>query len=332
MLSPLVVCLLLGVAGGDSLAHPAPARRDHGPGTSGGGIATQSGETLKPGAFALTLRLDYTQFERLSSADIQEKTFKVDDDHAHFDAVRWSLLETVELSYGAAEGFQVSYSFGYYRANDLREGHLHADGSYGFHEFGDVSGMTDHWLSAKLRLLSGPEGHFSIFSGIKLPFGDDDEVGEDGTRNEPLEPSLQPGSGAFDAILGVAYSRWLSENVTLDTSLQYTRRTEEDDFKIGDLLLFGAAVAYRFTENVQTFPQVSVFLETNVRFLFRNREGAHEVENSGGTVLFVSPGIRVGLSDRAALTVSPQMPVVQDLNDEQQETLFKVAMALTFAF
>lgn len=332
MLSPLVFWLLFGTAGGDALGNPAPVRRDHGPGTSGGGIATQSGETLRPGAFALSVRLDYTQFERLSSADIQEKTFKVDDEHAHFDAVRWSLLETVELSYGAAEGFQVSYAFGYYKANDVREGHLHSDGSYGFHELGDVSGMTDHRISAKLRLFSGPEGHFSLFSGIKLPFGDDDEVGEDGTRNEPLEPSLQPGSGAFDAMLGVAYSRWLNENVTLDTSLQYTRRTEEDDFKIGDLALFGAALAYRFTENVQTFPQLSVFLETNVRFLFRNREGAHEVENSGGTVLFVSPGIRVGLSERATLTLSPQFPVLQDLNDEQQETLFKVSMGLTFTF
>lgn len=31
---------------------------DHGPGTSGGGISTQSGETLKPMRFSLELRTD----------------------------------------------------------------------------------------------------------------------------------------------------------------------------------------------------------------------------------------------------------------------------------
>jgi hypothetical protein len=33
-------------------------------------------------------------------------------------------------------------------------------------------------------------------------------------------------------MLGVAYSRWLSERLTLDASAQYTRRTREDDFKV----------------------------------------------------------------------------------------------------
>jgi hypothetical protein len=90
-------------------------------------------------------------------------------------------------------------------------------------------------------------------------------------------------------------------------------------------------VAHRFTENVLTFPQPSLFLEANLRHLSRNREDGDTVLNSGGTVLFLSPGVRYGFSDRASLTIALQVPVVQDLNDEQQETDFKVSTGLVFS-
>ncbi len=309
-----------------------PLRRDHGPGTSGGGLLTRSAETLAPNAVTASLRLDYTQFERLSSSDIRSKTFKVYGDHAHFDAVRWTLLETITLAVGAMEDLELSISFGYYRANDLREGHIHGDGSYGFHEFGDISGSTDTWIEAKGRLFKGPEGQFAILGGIKLPFGDDDEIGEDGTRNAPLEASLQPGSGAFDAMVGVAYSRWLSEQATLDASATFTVRTEEDDYKIGNMFLFGVAAAYRLTEDAQAYPRTTVFLELIVRHLLPNLEDGVQVENSGGTAVFAGPGVRVGFSERVSADLSVQVPVVQDLYDEQQETDFKVSTGITVSF
>ncbi len=333
MIASCLLALLLGASPDDlpaTLAGEPPAR-DHGPGTAGGGLATQSGETLKPGAFALSFRYDYTDFERISTSEIQTRTFKVGGDHPHFDAVKWSVLQTVELAYGAGEDIQVGYSFGYYRGDDVREGHIDAS-VYEFHRFGDVTGMTDLWVTSKLRFMKGADGHLSVLAGVKFPFGDDDEVDEGGNGNATLEPSLQPGSGAFDFMLGLAYSRYLSERITLDASVQATRRTEDDEFKVGDLGLIGLAVAYRFTESVQQYPQTSLFLEANMRHLTRNREGAHEVENSGGTAVFVSPGVRVGLSERASVTLSPQIPVVQDLNDEQQETRFKVAFALSLTF
>jgi hypothetical protein len=306
---------------------------DHGPGTSGGGVGTQSGETLGPSKMTLTWRQDYTQYERLSSDDIESRTMKMSgEDHAHFDALRWSLLETLEISYGLAEDWQFGYSLGWYKGNDLREGHLHEDGSYGYHEYGDISGMTDHWMTLKHRVLKGESGHLAFTAGIKLPFGDDDEIGEDGTRNAPLEASLQPGSGTFDFLFGAAFSRYLTPNVTLDTSLSYTARTIEDDYKIGDLILYGLAVAYRFSENAASTPSASVFLELNLRHLFHNEEDDEEVHNSGGTVLFLSPGVKIAFTPGAAFTLSLQFPIVQDLEDEQQETDFKATTALTLSF
>jgi hypothetical protein len=318
-------------------ADPDPnyLRRDHGPGTSGGGLSTQSGEVMRPGAVSLDFRIDYTQFEHLSATDIERRTLKVGGaDHQHFDAARNTALETFSLSFGATRDLQIGFSFGYYYGNDIREGHLHGNGTYGFHEFGDIKGMTDHWITAKYRIARGEEGEGSlaVLTGIKLPFGDNDQTAEDGTSNEPLEPSLQPGSGAVDVMLGFAYSRYLTANLTLDTSVQYTYRAEANNFKIGDQILFGVSAAYRFTESVQVFPQPSLFLELNVRHLFRNVEDEEKIINSGGTVLFVSPGFRISFSDRVAFTLAIQIPVYQGLNDEQQEALFKVSTGFTFTF
>jgi hypothetical protein len=329
MLPILILCLAL--PGPD----PNYLRRDHGPGTSGGGVATQSGEVMKPGAVSLDFRIDYTQFEQLSENDIRRRTFNVGGaSHQHFDAARNTALETFSLSYGATENLQIGFSFGYYYGNDIREGHLHGNGSYGFHDFGDVKGMTDHWITAKYRVARGEEGEgsFSVLAGVKLPFGDNDQAGEDGTSNAPLEASLQPGSGAIDLMIGFAYSRYLTADITLDTSVQYTYRGEANDFKIGDQILFGVAAAYRFTESVLVFPQPSVFLELNVRHLAKNAEHDDKIINSGGTVLFVSPGYRISFSDRVAFTLAIQIPVYQGLNDEQQEALFKVSTGLTFTF
>ncbi|HVE40382.1 MAG TPA: transporter [Planctomycetota bacterium] len=329
MLSILLLCLCLP-PDPDPLE---PMKRDHGPGTSGGGLSTQSAEVLKPGSWSLGLRIDYTNFQRLSETQIQDKTVSMAGaDHVHFDAVRWSMLETFELSVGATESLQFGFSFGYYRATDVREGHLHGDGSYGFHDFGDISGMTDQWITSKYRVMRGEYGSLAFFGGVKLPFGDDNETGESSTSNEPLDPALQPGSGAFDFQLGAAYTRYLSSAVSMDTSIAYTYRTRADDFKIGDLILFGLALNYRFTESVQVFPQPSAFLELNVRHLFRNREGSEVEENSGGTALFVSPGFRVGFSDKVSLTIAIQIPVVQALHEEQQLTKFKVSTGLTLSF
>jgi len=71
-------------------------------------------------------------------------------------------------------------------------------------------------------------------------------------------------------MLGLAYPRFLTSRVTLDACDQYTLRTERDGFKLGDRIDAGVALAYRFTEDIQRFPQVSAFAEANLHHLFRS--------------------------------------------------------------
>jgi hypothetical protein len=308
-----------------ALAAATSVHADHGPGTSGGGTSTQSGETLKPGKFSIEFREDYTEFEDLSRAELEAKAARA----GGFDFLDRSFLSTVSLSYGVVENFQVGLTLGHYHAVNAGEAEFDPDdGETEFLTF-DPDGLTDLWLSGKYRFYRGPLGSLALFSGVKFPTGKFDVENSEGER---VEPSATAGSGSYDGMLGLAYSRFLTSRVTFDASAQYTLRTEADDFKLGDRIDAGVAFAYRFTEDIQKFPQVSAFAEANVRHLFKSEEDGERDPNTGGTALFLTPGFRVGLSPNFAFTVSAPLPVVQDLNGEQLKTSFKINGGLTFTF
>src|SRR3954470_17585055 len=73
-----------------ALACASIARANHGPGASGGGSATASGETLKPGRFELSIREDYSQFEHFSKTAAIQRANEGGD----FDALDHGFLTT----------------------------------------------------------------------------------------------------------------------------------------------------------------------------------------------------------------------------------------------
>src|ERR1043165_15741 len=82
------------------LAPPAPA--NHGPGASGGGSATISGETLKQGHFDLSLREDFTQFESFGTAAAVKRA----EQGGSFDALNHGFITTADVAYGVTDDFQ----------------------------------------------------------------------------------------------------------------------------------------------------------------------------------------------------------------------------------
>jgi hypothetical protein len=302
---------------------PVGLLADHGPGTSGGGASTQSGETLKPGKFSIDLRTDYTEFEDLSPAQIEAKAARA----GGFDLLDRSFLSTVSLSYGIIENLQVGLTLGYYLAVNAREAEF--DGVDTEILTFDPDGLTDLWLTGKYRFYRGPAGSLAAIGGVKFPTGKFDVKNSEGER---VEPSATAGSGSYDGMAGAAYSRFLTPRFTVDASSQYTVRTEADDFRLGDRIDAGVALAYRLTQDIQKFPQFGVFGEANYRYLFKSEEDGEKDPNTGGSALFLTPGIRAGFTRNISFTVSAPLPVWQDLNGTQLKTSYKINGALTFTF
>jgi hypothetical protein len=304
-------------------AITSAARANHGPGTSGGGSATVSGETLPQGRFDLSLREDYTNFQNISVSGAQRRAAR----SGGFDALQESYLTSFNIAYGITDDFQLGATIGYYKGNsfidaEVEDGEIESSSA-------DPTGLTDLTLSIKYRVLQGKPGNLSVIAGIIIPTGRDDVVLGNG---ESLEPSSQPGTGAWGYQLGVAYSRYLTPKITLDASAVYTLRTEHDDFEVGDRLDLGVAVAYRLTDSIRQFPNVSVFGEVNGVWLGKDEGGGETNDNSGGWTVYLTPGARVRFSETVAFTIAPSFPILQEQNGDQIETQFKLAATLSFSF
>ncbi|HKE01305.1 MAG TPA: transporter, partial [Planctomycetota bacterium] len=190
-------------------------------------------------------------------------------------------------------------------------------------------GVTDLVMSFKWRFERGRSGSWAVFAGEKFPVGRFDVRNSAG---ELVEPSATAGSGSYDTLAGLAYSIHLTEQWSFDASAQYTLRTEHQDFKVGDRLDAGVAVAYRIVEDINEYPQASVFGEVIARHLWKSVDDGERDPNTGGTVLFVAPGVRYSPMKDVTFTLSPQIPVFQGLNGEQLRTDFRLVFGVTLSF
>src|SRR5260221_91193 len=126
----LVACL--------ALAFVPSARANHGPGASGGGSATMSGETIKLGHYELTLREDYAQFQPFNFEQASARARRA----GVFDSLNHGFIPTADFSYGVTDDLQLGASIGYFIGSDFKSASLQPDGSVETSRT-DPTGLTD---------------------------------------------------------------------------------------------------------------------------------------------------------------------------------------------
>jgi hypothetical protein len=193
----------------------------------------------------------------------------------------------------------------------------------------DPDGWTDLWLNFKLRLHQSPAAHAALLGGIKFPVGETRVFDSTGAR---VEPASTPGTGAWDQMAGLVCGFTFAPSLGLDVSAQYIVRGEKFDYRLGDRLDAAAALGWRFHGTAESFPQASLVAEASVRYIEKSQEYGAPSHDTGGTAVFLSPGLRIALGPHAAWNAAVQFPVWQDLNGTQIETRLRVVTSLSISF
>lgn len=176
------------------------------------------------------------------------------------------------------------------------------------------SGFGDAQIFVRYTALQKdkPGSNFRIapFVGIKLPTGEDKEIDSFG----PVPQPLQPGSGAWDVFGGVV-ATYQTLDYQIDAQLSRTVNTKANGFKFGDTSSLDTSLQYRLLPR-ELGSGVPGFLygviEANLVHQGKNELDGIDDPNSGGTKLFLSPGLQY-VTRRWIVEAIVQLPLVQDL-------------------
>ncbi|MCM2306705.1 MAG: transporter [Sulfuritalea sp.] len=149
------------------------------------------------------------------------------------------------------------------------------------------------------------------FLGVKAPTGEDNA--RDGMGRLP--PPVQPGSGSWD-VLGGAVLTYQTLDFEIDSQVSYKANREANGFQAGNVASLDTSLQYRLWPR-SLGAGVPAFLygvlEANLVHSARNRSGGADDPNSGGTTLFITPGLQY-VTQKWIVEAGVQIPVSQDLN------------------
>ena len=232
----------------------------------------------------------------------------------------------LDYAFDARWGLGVSLPFVQREHRQLRRDELAGDSvqNFSLDGAGDVRVLGRWQALSSVSLDRGAEAAGFTF-GLKLPTGRDDVLDPNGER---AEPGLQPGTGTTDLLLGVYWHRQLVESrLSLFTRVQWQRALDrKDDYRPGDKLSLDVGVRYPLTD------RFALQLQANALATAKSEGERAEPENTGGSLLTLSPGIAFGLTNDTQLYAFYQRPIYQRVNGVQLSTKDAFALGISTRF
>ncbi len=252
---------------------------------------------------------------------------------SHHDEVQTLNERTVfNIQYGITDGLGLDIHVPFIHREHSHIGHENGQDVW---ELWNFSGLGDMIVSAQYAVLV-PSAEFqpylSFLIGIKLPTGVTRLKNAEG---EEAEVTIQPGTGSLDGLFGVNYRQTLFSVPTISgaysalpiiVGISYQLSGKgTDDYRFGNTLLVHLGTAYQFIN------RASVLLQVNGRF-----QGFADVgttgefrENTGGTWIFISPGLSGQLTDVFSAYTYVQIPLYQNVHGIQQTAKFNLQFGLS---
>ena len=177
---------------------------------------------------------------------------------------------------------------------------------------GDLKWVGDY------RVFNKKRRSLSVLGGVKLPTGATKERNSKGAR---FEPELQPGSGSYDYLAGVAYRQEEGRVGTVGNLVYVLRTRGAQEFRYGDVVSTSLAVDYLLNPNDDRF-QTRIGLDGNVQYEQKQRADGVEVRDSGGVTFLLGPTVSIKKGEHVSVSGSYHAPVAQELGGVHQRLDF----------
>jgi Putative MetA-pathway of phenol degradation len=347
------------------LAVPAAAHHPGGGGNTGGAgpIFTIPATTLDEGQTAVGVMFEYVRLRTLSDGTLIGAALS-GNEGVHD-------LKTIEsvsaiAAYGVTKDLTVSMRVPWVGRTGIREGEATDPLNPEVVNRGSASGFSDVTFLGQYRFFNDQRSRTeaAVLLGVKAPTGVTNRVDN---RGELFDAEFQPGTGAWNGLFGLAVTRRFGA-WSLDSNVLYIlSSTGTQDTNLGDRFLYNAAISYRLTAATEKHghgpmklgadfpepmyhggpkgkathsheepvasptPALDLVLELNGEWHDKQVTTGVVDQNSGGNVIYVSPGLRLSY-DKWSSYVSVGIPVVNDLNGIQPEPSWRLISGVSLAF
>lgn len=286
-----------------------------------GPIITIAAPTMQRGTWSAGIRTEIIENEAFSD---QQLANYADQGIEGVHSVDRVINTSLAVGYGITDDLTVSMRLPYVERKNIREGEIEDDEAEA-HAHGDSSGLGDLVLFGQYRVLKLDNTDVALHLGVKAPTGETNDKDDDGHR---FETEFQPGTGSWDYLIGGAISH-VHDQFGYHANVLYNKTNEgSQSTEIGDILSYNLALTYQLNgedhsghnhvHTDSTEIKWDAMIELNGETRRKNKIDGHSEEHSGGTALFVSPGLRVSAGKFGGF-ISVALPVVENMHGKQTD-------------
>jgi hypothetical protein len=349
-------------------ASPSFAHHPGGGGNAGGAgpIFTIPASTLDEGQSSAGIMFEYVRLRTLSDATLIGAAVSGNDGVHDLKTI-----ESVSaiMAYGLTKDLTVSMRVPWVGRTGIREGDASDPLNPVVIGRGSTAGFGDVSFLGQYRFFNDQRNRTeaALLLGVKAPTGATNRVDNNGGL---FDAEFQPGSGAWNGLFGLAVTHRFG-SWSLDSNVLYIlSSTGTQDTILGDRFLYNAALSYRLTSNgnghvhpmklgglpepmyhggpkadggskagdhhheeapTPTGSSVDLVLELNGEWHQKQVESGVTDANSGGNLIYLSPGIRLSM-DKWSSYVSLGLPIVNQSNGVQPEPSWRLITGVSLAF
>ncbi len=303
---------------------------------STGAIMTNSATTLEQGQSVAGINLQFLELDDISDSQLEAAGTRDEDLHSVDDLYQLA----ISFTHGITDNWMAGISLPYIKRGNVRE--AHNDMGVGEVELaGDSAGLADIRVFTQYRIFARERTNLALLGGLKIPSGEDEERELEGGI---FETEQQPGSGSWDPFVGLAYDQAFN-GFGLSSHVLYTFANEgAQGTDLGDFLSYNVAAVFRIfspegphehhrhAHGFNVLDYVDMVLELNGDWRQWVSIDSINDENTGGHILYLSPGIRAGIGHRWSVFTSVGIPVARDLNGIQSEPAYRLVGGVSTRF